>query len=80
MAEKRERWQKFSKHLKNFVKISIKLRVFSDRLFVSSDGRRGGGVHRGSDGEGVGNSGVGATARWGLGAIGGATVGGVVNL
>ena len=37
------------------MKISKKLRVFSDRLFVSSHGRRagggGGGVQRGSDGE-----------------------------
>ena len=48
-----------SKNLKKFVKISIKLRVFSDRLFVSSLGRWGKeGVHRGFDGEGVGNSGV----------------------
>ena len=53
------------------MKISIKLRVFSDRLFVS---RRGGGVHWGSDGEGGGQQRGG-----GGGAIvggGGSTVGG----
>ena len=44
------------------MKISIKLRVFSDRLFVSSHGRRRGGVHRWSDGEGVGNIGVGGNS------------------
>ena len=49
------------------MKISIRLLVFSDRLFVSGHG--GGGVHRAADGrEGVGNSGVGATACWGVGA------------
>ena len=59
------------------MKISIKLHVFSNRLFVSSHGRRGGGVHRGSDVEGGGQQwGGGATARWGgLGAIGGSTEG-----
>ena len=49
--------------------ISIKLRVFSDRLFVISHGGGGGGegVHRGLVGrEGVSNSGWGgATAWWG---------------
>ena len=34
------------------MKTSIKLRVFSDRLFEISHGRGGGGVHRGADGEG----------------------------
>ena len=72
--------------LKKFVKISIKLRVFSDWLFVSSHGRRGWGggvgVHRGSDGEGgVQQWGGGGKQRRG-GAIGGGGVnsGGVVNL
>ena len=64
-AEKTQKITKIFKNLKKFVKISIKLRVFSDRLFLSSHGRRGvgGSVHRGSDGEVVVNSGVGeATA------------------
>ena len=43
------------------MKISIKLRVLSDRLFVRSHGGGGGGLHRGADreGEGLGNSEVG---------------------
>ena len=43
-----KKWQKFPKSLK-IVKISIKLRVFSDRFFVSS---QGGGSASGADGEG----------------------------
>ena len=56
------------------MKISIKLRVFSDRLFVSSHGRPGGGYTGGLMGRGVGmgNSGVGGQHRGrGGGAIGG---------
>ena len=63
----------FKKLEKNKLKISIKLCVFSDRLFERS--HRGGGCTkglRGREDEG-GNSGVGATARWGVGAIGGVT-------
>ena len=58
------------------MKISIKLRVFNDRLFVSSHGRRGGGgggggmgVYTGGLMEGVGNIGVGGNNA--VGAIGG---------
>ena len=54
--------KKFSKSLKEIVKTSIKLRVFSDRLFVSS---HGGGVHRGADEKEVG----------GGGQVGGSTMG-----
>ena len=58
------------------MKISTKLRVFSDRFFACSHGV-GRGVHRGADGEGgrLGNSGVGATAWWGGGAIVGVPAG-----
>ena len=70
------------------MKITIKLRVFSDRLFERKHGLGGGG---GADGEGwrggeVGNQGVGATAPWGDGGTSGgggrSTVnsGGVFNL
>ena len=53
--KKTEKWQKKSKN-------SIKLRVFSDQLFVSSQ-RGGGGGHRGRMGRGEG--GVGSTGMWG---------------
>ena len=51
------------------MKISIKLLVFSDRLFVSRHGEGWGGGGRGYTGllmgrEGVSNSGVGATTWW----------------
>ena len=71
-AEKTQKMTKNFKKLEKFVKISIKLRVFSDRLFVSSHGRRGGGGGGGvyTGGlmvRGACNSGVGATAPWGGG-------------
>ena len=47
------------------MKISIKLRVFRDRLFERSHGGGGGGGGAVTRREGVGNSGVGAKARWG---------------
>ena len=58
--EERKNWQKFSKGLRKNVKISIKLRVFSDRLFVSSHGGGGGGGGNSALGVGTivgGNSG-----------------------
>ena len=58
------------------MKISIKLRVFSDRLFVSSHGGEG-DVHRGLiECEGVGNSWLGCNRMLGgWGNSGGSTVG-----
>ena len=57
------------------MKTSIKLRVFSDRLFERNHGEREvgfGGMHWGADGEGWGR----ATVGWGVGAIArGSTVG-----
>ena len=78
--------KKFSKNLKEFVKINIKFRVFSDRLFVSSHGRRAGGLYTGGlmVKVGVKQWGGGATAPWGGGGGGirggGVTSVGVVNL
>ena len=63
-AEKLKKWQKFSKSLKKIVKISIKLRVFSDRLFKRSNGGGGGGgvlMGRGVVRPTVG----GTTSQWG---------------
>ena len=64
---------KIFKNLEKIVKISIKLRVFSDRLFEYSHGGGGGAPGSDEEGGGVGNNGVGggvATARWGeMGAL-----------
>ena len=49
--------------LKKIVKISIKLRVFSDRLFESSHGGARGAPGELMEREGVGNRGMGRTAR-----------------
>ena len=60
------------KKFEKTVKVSIKLRAFTDRLFVSchADGGGEGGGEPRAEGEGVFNSGVrGAKARWWVGAI-----------
>ena len=72
------RADKKSKNVKNFKKLEknckmVSICVFSKRLFISSKPREGGGLHRGLLGGTLGWGG--ATARWGVGAIGGATVG-----
>ena len=61
------KWQKLSKILKKIVKICIKLRVFSDRLFLSSHGGGGWVAHRGAGWEGRGHQWVGQRGggRWG---------------
>ena len=67
MTPRAERSQQLTKIFKTLEKISIKLRVYSDRLFVC-----GGGGSPGADGEGGGGQQCG-----GGGAIfGGSTVGG----
>ena len=62
------------------MKISIKLRDFSDRLFERSHGEGGVGSTGGMEREvgGVDNSGVGATVCWG-GGVGGNSGGGGLN-
>ena len=62
--------------------MSIELSFDSDRLFERSHGEGGGGgVAPGADGAGkLGNSGVGATARWGAIVGGGVNSGVVFNL
>ena len=77
---KLKKWQTFSESLK-IVKI-IKLRVFSDRLFVSKHGGGGapGGDAGGGGGVGWAIAGWGATAGWEVGAIvWGVNSGGVFN-
>ena len=68
------------KELEKIVKTTIKLRVFSQRLFERSHGGGGGGVHWGLMGRGRGRG-----QKWGggnsaVGAIMGFNSGGVFNL
>ena len=88
MTPRAEKTQKTTKNslqkLEKNVKISIKLRVFSDRWFERSHGRGGGGCTgdlMGWEGVGVGNSGVGGnSAVVGVGPLVGGQQGGVSNL
>ena len=81
LGPKTQKWQQLSKSLKRIVKISIILRVFSDRLFLGSHGGRG--CTGGAVGEGGFRGkewGGGQQRGGGVGAIVGGSTVGVFNI